>query len=171
MRANPHTAMSPRRRPAVLLLLALASLSLTGAGRSRAPVAHVNPAVTINVDAATNRHPIDPRIYGVAFADPAKFADLGVTINRWGGNATSRHNWEINTTNRVVKAVHVNLTDGHRRRRTRGSDDGSAATVTVRTAHGAFLVTRSAVVPNTVVSLNRSRLAPTTMRSMSLCSA
>jgi len=30
-----------------------------------------NAPVTINVDASRNRHPIDPRIYGVAFADSA----------------------------------------------------------------------------------------------------
>jgi len=103
--------MSSNRRRTVLIALSVASLSAAGAMRRPVPVPHANPVVTINVDAALNRHPIDPRIYGVAFAKPATFADLGVTINRWGGNATSRHNWEINTTNRAKDYFFENIPD------------------------------------------------------------
>src|SRR5690242_1738507 len=59
-----------------------------------------NPAVTITVNAAANRHPINPAIYGVAYADTATLADLNVTLHRYGGNNTSRYNWQLNADNR-----------------------------------------------------------------------
>src|SRR5579871_562771 len=59
-----------------------------------------NPAVTINVDAAANAHPINPNIYGVAFATTEQLSDLNVPLNRHGGNNTSRYNWQINGDNR-----------------------------------------------------------------------
>lgn len=57
------------------------------------------PAVTINVDAAANRHAIDPNIYGTAFADSAAVTDLNATVNREGGNMASRYNWQQNAAN------------------------------------------------------------------------
>ena len=59
-----------------------------------------NPAATINVDANANKHAIDPRVYGLAFATPAQLSDLNVPLNRWGGNNTSRYNWQQNADNR-----------------------------------------------------------------------
>ncbi|MBI3696635.1 MAG: hypothetical protein HY238_17570 [Acidobacteria bacterium] len=60
-----------------------------------------NPAVTINVDAAANRRPINPEIYGVAHAPTAQLSDLNVPLNRNGGNNTSRYNWQLNADNRA----------------------------------------------------------------------
>ena len=54
-----------------------------------------NPATTVAVDANANRHPINPNIYGVAYASAADMQALNATLNRWGGNATSRYNWQI----------------------------------------------------------------------------
>ena len=86
------------------------ALSLLAATHGPA-VPNVNPAITINVDAAANRHPIDPRIYGVAWADDATLADLDITINRWGGNAMSRYNWSISTANRCKDFYFENIPD------------------------------------------------------------
>src|SRR6266852_1068441 len=61
-----------------------------------------NAAVTINVDAAANRHPIDPNIYGMAFASAADLADLNCPLNRSGGNAETRYNWQANASNRAA---------------------------------------------------------------------
>ena len=58
-------------------------------------------AETITVDAGANRRPIDPRIYGVNNAAQSQVGDLNVTINRQGGNNTSRYNWLLNADNRV----------------------------------------------------------------------
>jgi hypothetical protein len=60
-----------------------------------------NAAVTISVDAAANRHPINPNIYGVAHATTAELNDLNAPLNRNGGNNTSRYNWLQNADNRA----------------------------------------------------------------------
>lgn len=52
------------------------------------------------VDIAEGRHPIDPGIYGMNFADPALARELGLTVRRWGGNATTRYNWRADASNR-----------------------------------------------------------------------
>ena len=59
-----------------------------------------NPAVTITVDAAANRRPIDPDIYGVAYATTEQLQDLNAPLHRYGGNNTSRYNWQLNADNR-----------------------------------------------------------------------
>src|SRR6266540_2213605 len=56
-------------------------------------------AQTVTVDAAADRHRIDPRIYGVAFATAAQLSDLNVPTNRWGGNLSTRYNWQSNASN------------------------------------------------------------------------
>lgn len=58
--------------------------------------------VVINIDAAANRHAINPEIYGVAYADTAALNDLNVTLNRQGGNPTTRYNWQQNVDNRAA---------------------------------------------------------------------
>lgn len=78
---------------------------------SALPLLAANPAVTVNVDANANRKVIDPRIYGSSFASPAQIDQLGLTLNRWGGNATSRHNWAISTTNRAKDWYFENIPD------------------------------------------------------------
>ncbi|HVP21047.1 MAG TPA: glycoside hydrolase family 44 protein [Anaerolineaceae bacterium] len=58
-------------------------------------------AIHLSVDTSENNHPISPYIYGLNFADPALAAELHLPINRWGGNATTRYNWENDTSNRT----------------------------------------------------------------------
>jgi hypothetical protein len=57
--------------------------------------------VELQVDVTANRHKIDPRIYGLAYAGPAHFKDLRVPLNRLGGNNASRYNWKQNADNRA----------------------------------------------------------------------
>lgn len=57
--------------------------------------------VTIQIDAAAGRHPISPLIYGSAFATTAQLLDLNAPLNRYGGNTTSRYNWQQNADNRA----------------------------------------------------------------------
>jgi hypothetical protein len=61
-----------------------------------------NSPITITVDANANRHPIDPNIYGLAFASAANLADLNCPLNRSGGNAETRYNWQANASNRAA---------------------------------------------------------------------
>ena len=57
-------------------------------------------AVTVTVDVAANRRPINPAIYGVAYATTAQLQDLNAPLHRYGGNNTSRYNWQLNADNR-----------------------------------------------------------------------
>jgi hypothetical protein len=61
-----------------------------------------NAPVTINIDGGANRHPINPNIYGLAFASAAELADLNCPLNRSGGNAETRYNWQSNASNRAA---------------------------------------------------------------------
>jgi hypothetical protein len=77
---------------------------------------HADPVV-VNVDAAASRRAIDPRIYGAAWASSTQITQLGLTLNRWGGNAMSRYNWANSTANRCKDYyfynIPENVTGGH----------------------------------------------------------
>ncbi|RLT41928.1 MAG: hypothetical protein DWI57_06265 [Chloroflexi bacterium] len=73
------------------------------------PTATSNQPVTITlaVDVAADRHPISPDIYGMnSYLLPSPAAAymqaLGVTVRRWGGNATSRYNWKLDVSNTAM---------------------------------------------------------------------
>lgn len=55
--------------------------------------------IAVSVDTTQERRAIDPRIYGVNDADAQQLA-VGYTINRWGGNATTRYNYTTDVSNR-----------------------------------------------------------------------
>ncbi len=54
---------------------------------------------TLSVDAAADQRPISPYIYGMNFASEAVAADLNLPVRRWGGNSTTRYNWQIDVHN------------------------------------------------------------------------
>jgi hypothetical protein len=58
-------------------------------------------APTLTVDAAGNPHPINPDIYGIAsYGLDSGFAkEIQVPNVRWGGDATTRYNWEVDSSN------------------------------------------------------------------------
>jgi hypothetical protein len=56
--------------------------------------------IDATVDALSNRHPISSYVYGGAYPqDAPTITDSGLTVVRWGGNATSRYNWKLFTYN------------------------------------------------------------------------
>ena len=57
--------------------------------------------VVVEVDPTVDVRPISPYIYGVSVSEGAEphFEEMGVSVVRWGGNARSRFNWEINASN------------------------------------------------------------------------
>jgi len=59
-----------------------------------------NPTASVTVDTNVNRHAIDPRVYGVAYGTTTQLSDLNVPLNRYGGNNSSRYNWQLNADNR-----------------------------------------------------------------------
>lgn len=60
----------------------------------------VSEDVSVTVVTTKNRRPIDPMIYGSAYADDAAIRDLRLPNHRMGGNNTSRYNWRENADNR-----------------------------------------------------------------------
>jgi Glycoside hydrolase family 44/Bacterial Ig-like domain (group 3) len=77
----------------------LAALLLFAA--ATAPRAYAQTAPTLTVDAAGNPHPISPDIYGLAnYGLDANFAkEIQVPNIRWGGDATTRYNWQVDSSN------------------------------------------------------------------------
>jgi len=65
----------------------------------------------IQVDATADRHPINPLIYGGSFTTGGKLPGGGVTLNRWGGNATTRYNWLENASNRASDWYFESITE------------------------------------------------------------
>lgn len=51
--------------------------------------------VAVAIDPALDRRPVSAFLFGVNFATPAQLADVGYTVNRWGGNRTTRYNWQL----------------------------------------------------------------------------
>src|SRR5512141_2009256 len=91
--------MSTTRQP---LAVGLALCALAGAAPwdgLLAP-ADAQSGTAIQVDAAADRRAIAPRIYGVSWGSPAELLALNAPLNRWGGNSTSRYNWQLNADNR-----------------------------------------------------------------------
>ncbi len=79
-----------------------------------------NPAAAVGVDANVNRHPINPNIYGVAYGDATDMAKLNLPLNRWGGNSTTRYNWEIDAHSAAADWYFETYSDGD------GTPSGSA---------------------------------------------
>jgi hypothetical protein len=71
-------------------------------GSFAAAPAPATQTIHVTVDVLGNRHPISPYVYGGAYPkDAATITDSGITVVRWGGNATSRYNWKAGTYNAV----------------------------------------------------------------------
>jgi len=79
----------------------IATLSLAALGLCAGviPCAVRAQTTSVRIDAKLNQRPINPLIYGQAFATAAQLKELGATANRWGGNNTTRYNWKLNAIN------------------------------------------------------------------------
>ena len=90
MRSNT-VGLSIRRAAALLVVLA--------AGVAPRVVAQSTP--TLTVDAAGNPHPINPDVYGIANygLDPTFAKEIQIPNIRWGGDATTRYNWQVDSSN------------------------------------------------------------------------
>lgn len=67
------------------------------------------PQITVTVDQASERNPISGDIYGINFDDnhPTD-STLPFPIERWGGNQTTRYNWQLDTANRADDWFYIN---------------------------------------------------------------
>lgn len=93
----------PRTRSVLITAVALGvlvPLALAAGGRpTAAAAATAGPALSL--DAGSGRHPISPLIYGMNSygVDPALSAELRVPVQRWGGDGTTRYNWQLDSSN------------------------------------------------------------------------
>ena len=72
----------------------------TATSGTKTSLATASTAVTISIDALSDRHPISPYVYGFAYPNsPADITNTGATEVRWGGDATSTYNWQLRTNN------------------------------------------------------------------------
>jgi hypothetical protein len=66
----------------------------------------------IQIDLQPTNRKISPLIYGVAAAGTEYLRETGATVNRWGGNQVTRHNWEINASNSGADWHFANVPQG-----------------------------------------------------------
>ena len=66
-------------------------------------------AIQVDVNAA--RHPIRPEVYGTAFASQKTATALRTPVNRWGGNGTTRYNWQLDVHNSASDWFFENIVD------------------------------------------------------------
>ncbi|MFM7322189.1 MAG: glycoside hydrolase family 44 protein [Armatimonadota bacterium] len=80
---------------------ALTALALVAAGCrvAREPERDPDGAVPVRIDLGAKGRPIDPRIYGAAYAGAAGGA-VRCPLNRFGGNNITRYNWRENADNK-----------------------------------------------------------------------
>jgi len=67
------------------------------------------PALT--VDATADRHPISPFIYGINLAKEEVAGILHLPVRRWGGNSTTRYNWQLDMHNTGSDWYYENIPD------------------------------------------------------------
>lgn len=77
----------------------LDGISLIGGSRAAASEPRPIRRVPVVVDCRAASHPIDPMIYGIAYSFQGTGDDWVWELNpgarRWGGNPSSRYNWEL----------------------------------------------------------------------------
>jgi hypothetical protein len=81
---------------------------------TNAVVPGTNAPVSIAINASSNRIPISPLIYGVAFASSSnELQDLNAPLHRSGGNAETRYNWQLNATSHAADWYFESIADAN----------------------------------------------------------
>jgi len=83
--------------PASVAAASLGLSALPASASASAADAAAGPALSVNAFAGL--HPISRDIYGMNFADAALEQELRLPVDRWGGNATTRYNYLLDTGN------------------------------------------------------------------------
>ena len=74
--------------------------------------AHVDAAtIAVGIDLSADRRAIDPAIYGVSGAPD--LARVRYPFVRWGGNSTTRYNWQADIHNTAGDWFFMNIVDGN----------------------------------------------------------
>ncbi|KAL9658724.1 hypothetical protein ABK040_005879 [Willaertia magna] len=88
--------------------------------------------VQITVGIKENRKTVDRDIFGVNYADSSHLASVPYTVNRKGGNADTRYNWEKGVSNKANDWFFFNIADDVTN--TAALPEGTAATKFVDTS-------------------------------------
>src|SRR5687768_6624115 len=67
------------------------------------------PGPQLTVNANVGLKAISPYIYGLNFADEAFANEIDLPVNRWGGNATTRYNYQTDTANHAMDWFFENI--------------------------------------------------------------
>ncbi|HRE02025.1 MAG TPA: glycoside hydrolase family 44 protein, partial [Ilumatobacteraceae bacterium] len=75
--------------------------SITLVASTGSPTATPQPSggPTLSVNVGADRAPISRWIYGMNYPDEALAEELALPVARWGGNATTRYNWQLDVYN------------------------------------------------------------------------
>lgn len=93
-------------RTFLILLSGLLAAPLVAGHPTRA-TAGSGPA--LNVNAGAGLHSISPLIYGMNFADKTLAQELRLPVRRWGGNTTTRYNWQNDMSNHASDYYFENI--------------------------------------------------------------
>jgi hypothetical protein len=105
---------SPYPAPATVTVTATSTADGTKSGNAiitlSPPPTAAGPALTVDLGNVT--HPISPLIYGMNnyLLDQDTVTTANLTVARWGGDATSRYNYQANTTNSASDYYFLNGT-------------------------------------------------------------
>jgi len=91
----------------------LDDVAFTSAGLPTPTPAPPGAGPSLAVDVSTNRRAISPYIYGMNFADEGLAEELALPVRRFGGNATTRYNWQNDTSNRAADWYFENIPSDH----------------------------------------------------------
>jgi len=68
-------------------------------------------AIDVSIDLTANVHAFSQQIFGVAYGDGARNAQMGYSVDRWGGNSTTRYNWQVDVHNTARDYFWENIPD------------------------------------------------------------
>lgn len=82
-----------------LVAAALFSVAAAQVKTVRMPAIAAIAGPTLAVNVGADRHSISPDIYGMNSADTTLLKELRIPVHRWGGNFSTRYNWQTDASN------------------------------------------------------------------------
>lgn len=101
---NPNNGSQP-----VFYLDSIAVVNSGSPTTTPAPTSVPGSGPTLTINANEGQHPISPEIYGMNFPDTTLARELQLPVARWGGNATTRYNWQLDVSNRAHDWYYENI--------------------------------------------------------------
>lgn len=65
--------------------------------------------ITVAIDTNLDRHTVNPEIFGASYVSDAQRAAGLMTIDRWGGNSTTRYNWQTDVHSTAMDYFYQNI--------------------------------------------------------------